>query len=234
MISVILPTYNEKDNIIYLINSIIKIFDELGDIQYEIIVVDDNSPDGTSKEVNNNKNNENVKVITRRKERGLAGAIKTGIINSTGEHIIVMDTDLSHPPEFIKTLINTLFDLNLDIVIASRYIQGGKMLTSKYKYILSNFMNYLVGIIINLKLKDLTGGFFIMKKSILNSIDIDKVFIGYGDYFFRLFYALKEVRYSYKEIPFTYEHRRSGESKTRTFHMGLEYIKTAFSLRFKK
>jgi len=240
MISVILPTYNEKDNIVLLIDSISKVLNEIGDVDYEIIVVDDNSPDGTSilvsEFIKNHtiKNSNKTKLITRVKERGLGTAIKTGIENSNGEYIIIMDTDFSHPPEFITELIKTIKKLDCDTVIASRYIKGGEMIAPKYKYFLSKIFNLIIMKILNIQIRDLTGGFFIIKKSLLNKINFEKVFLGYGDYFYRLFYELKKVNFSFKEIPFKYEKRKTGESKTNTLKMGIDYIKTIFLLLFKK
>lgn len=233
MISIVIPTYNEKDNILLLIKSVEQNLKVIKNIKYEIIIVDDNSIDGTSYAVNKIINR-NIKLITRKNERGLATAIKTGIENSSGNYLMVMDADLSHPPEFLINLITTLKDQNLDVVIASRYIRGGRMNSNKYKYLLSKLMNYFLGIMLNLKIKDLTGGFFIINRKLLDKINMDKVFIGYGDYFFRLFYELKNIDYSYKEIPFEYVGRVSGESKTRTFKMGSDYIKTMLSLLTRK
>lgn len=235
MISVILPTYNEKENIVQLVKEIAENLIGNGNKNYEIIIVDDNSPDGTSEEVTKYKNHDkNTKLITRKEERGLASAIKTGINNSIGEYIIIMDTDLSHPPEYLGTLISTIKETGVDAVIASRYIKGGSMNSNKFKYLLSKAMNLLLGIILNLNIKDLTGGFFIIKKSLLEKVNLDKVFIGYGDYFFRLFYELKKINHTFKEIPFNYVGRKKGKSKTRTFSMGLDYLKTMISLRFEK
>lgn len=235
MISIILPTYNERDNIIFLVDSISNVFQELGNNNYEIIIVDDNSPDGTSKIVNDYENKDKkVKLITRKTEKGLGTALKMGINNSEGNYVLFMDSDLSHPPVYIKEIIRTLNESNPDAVIASRYIKGGSMAASKYKYILSKAMNLMLMIMLNIKIRDLTGGFFIIKKSLLEKVDLEKVFIGYGDYFYRLFYKLKTEKYSFKEIPFHYEKRKSGSSKTNTFKMGIDYIKTMFLLRFEK
>lgn len=235
MISIILPTYNEKENIIQLVKQVAQNLLGNENKNYEIIIVDDNSPDETSEEVNKYKNHDkNIKLITRKKERGLASAIKTGINNSIGEYIIIMDTDLSHPPEFLGILIHTIKETDLDAVIASRYIKGGSMNSNRLKFLLSKAMNLLLGIILNLNIKDLTGGFFIIKKSLLQKVDLDKVFVGYGDYFFRLFYELKRINYTFKEIPFKYVGRKMGKSKTRTFSMGIDYLKTMVSLRFGK
>ena len=146
----------------------------------------------------------------------------------------MMDTDLSHPPECLGMLISTIKENSVDVVIASRYIKGGSMDSNKFKYLTSRAMNWLLGVTLKLNIKDLTGGFFIIKKSLLGKVDLDKVLIGYGDYFFRLFYELKKINYTFKEIPFKYVGRKMGKSKTKTFSMGIDYLKTMISLRFGK
>jgi len=235
MISIILPTYNERDNIIPLMDSIDRTLHDKKINPYEIIVVDDNSPDGTSEEVKKySKKNKKIRLITRKKERGLGSAIKTGIDESKGDYIVIMDTDFSHPPEFLKELINTINGSNLDVVIASRYVKGGEMNAERYKFLLSKALNCTLKIILNIKIKDLTGGYFIIKKSLLNKVNLDNIFKGYGDYFFRLFYKLKKEKYSFREIPFRYERRKYGKSKTKILEMGIKYIKTTILLRLKK
>jgi len=232
MFSIILPTFNEKDNIGLLIESIFSVLNQSGNNSFEIIVIDDNSPDGTSSVVEKyNKNNPQIRLIIRTKERGLATAIKTGILNTKGDYIIIMDTDFSHPPSFIIKLIETIKEGDYDVVIASRYIKGGGMSAPRYKYFLSKLMNNIIMQILDIKIKDLTGGFFIIKKSLLEKLDLDKIFLGYGDYFYRLFYELKKEEYTFKEIPFYYEKRKMGLSKTNTLKMGIDYLKTLFYLR---
>src|SRR3989344_7640290 len=117
MISVILPTYNEKGNIVKLINSILSNVKNC-----EIMVVDDNSPDLTWKDVQKIKK-KNVKLIRRIKEKGLASAISRGIEESKGNVIVWMDCDLSHPPSLIPELVKKLN--KYDIAVASRYVNGG-------------------------------------------------------------------------------------------------------------
>lgn len=235
MISIILPTYNEKENIVPLIEAIAEVFSQMKKQLFEIIVVDDNSPDGTSEAVNKYLiKNKNIKLITRKEDRGLASAIKTGIYGSKGEYIAIMDTDFSHSPEYLRILINTIKENDYDTVIASRYIRGGGMDVKKYKYLLSKLINNILVFVLNIKIRDLTGGFFIIKKSLLEKVDLEKIFVGYGDYFFRLFYELKKIKYSFKELPFKYISRKYGESKTKTFKMGVNYFKTMFLLRLGK
>ena len=121
-ISIILPTYNEAENIIFLIEQIVE---ELTNEDYEIIVVDDNSPDGTSNLVQQaTLKFPNLRLLTRTLEKGLIPSIREGIEESRGSICIWLDTDLSMSPTLIKTLVNEI-DLGADLVVGSRYISGG-------------------------------------------------------------------------------------------------------------
>lgn len=127
MISIIIPTYNEKYNLPLLVNTI---FDVLNNnfLEGNIIIVDDNSPDGTGKvadelSIKNNK----IKVIHRKKKEGLSSAVMEGFSHATGEIIGVMDADLSHPPEVIPELVLPILKGESEFVIASRYKNNEKI-----------------------------------------------------------------------------------------------------------
>ena len=122
-ISIILPTYNEKENIVRLVETIKKLNIEQ---TFEILIIDDNSPDGTyqfSKDKFSNDNN--VKIVLRKNIRGLAFSIKEGIEKSLGDHVIVMDTDFTHDPILIKKMIS--LRSQYEIISGSRYVTGGFM-----------------------------------------------------------------------------------------------------------
>lgn len=123
-VSVILPTYNERDNISVLIPLIHQVLASRG-IDYEIVVVDDNSPDGTAEVARELSKQFNVKVILRPGKLGLTSAIYDGIRASSGDYIIVMDSDLQHPPDAIPSLIERARDC--DVVVGSRYVEGGSI-----------------------------------------------------------------------------------------------------------
>lgn len=227
--SIILPTYNEKENIKPLIKEIITYMPSK---DYELVIVDDNSPDGTGKIVQElSKVNRSIKVIIRTEDKGLSKSIKQGILRSKGSKIIIMDTDFSHPSSTIPHLIKSL-DNNSDMVVASRYVKYGHMDAPLHKYFGSYMLNRIIGIILNVDIMDLTGGFLIIKKSSLMKLSLDKVFVGYGEFSFRLIYALKRNKGVIKEIPFNYALRRYGESKTSLIKIGLKYIYEAFKTRF--
>ena len=130
-VSIIIPTYNESENIIQVLKSIGEHIPK--DIATEAIVVDDNSPDGTGKIVEDyindaqNKTGYTIGVIHRKTKSGLSSAILDGIQHSSGETVVVMDSDFSHPPKIIPQLIEEIKTSKYDIAIASRYTEGGEV-----------------------------------------------------------------------------------------------------------
>lgn len=221
--SVILPTYNEAGNIE---NLVVEIRKQLGRAKYEIIVVDDCSPDGTWKIAKGMEKNGLCRLVLRKSERGLATAIMEGIEKSNGDYIIVMDTDFSHPPSVIRKFVR--LSRTHDFVVASRYVEAGK--TPVLNWLTSRPINILIAVILGLRKKDLTGGFFALKKEALRNMPLERIFYGYGDYFFRLAYYLSSKGIDAKEIPFEYERRAHGSSKTRIAH-GLIFLAEAIKLR---
>ena len=228
-VSVVLPTYNERGNIAELSLQLIKAIKKAG-YSAEIIIVDDSSPDRTGEEAKKlSRKHTEVKVIVRT-ERGLATAIRRGINESSGEIIIAMDTDFSHSPVFVPALLKEL--RNADAVFASRYASGGSMETDRVQYYLSKLFNYVIQLLLGISVLDSTGGFFAIKKEALRGLNMEKVFRGYGDYCFRMLYALKPRKLRIKEIPFKYMPRKYGRSKTPLLRTGLSYGIEALKLRF--
>ena len=130
-VSIILPTYNESKNILNILEHIQKSVPE--ELNAETIVVDDNSPDDTAKIAEDyfhsikEKTNHTINVIKRKAKDGLSSAILSGIKEASGNTIVVMDSDFSHPPHIIPKMIETLRQTRCDIVIASRYVKGGSI-----------------------------------------------------------------------------------------------------------
>ncbi len=227
-LSIILPTYNEKNNINVLIKNILEILKNLEN--KEVIVVDDNSPDGTylfcKKEFE--KNNQ-IKLIFRQSNRGLANSIGEGIKASKGKNIIIMDTDLSHDPKLIPQMIN--LNKDYDIVSCSRYCEGGSM-GNKLHYYCSFSYNLLLKFILKTQIKDNTGGYFCIKKNTLDLLPFEKIFYGYGEYFFRLLFFAKKKKKSIIEIPTIYNLRTYGKSKSNFFLLLFKYFFSAIKLQF--
>lgn len=233
-VSIILPTYNEKDNIVILIKLIQKHLNN----SVEIIVVDDDSPDKTWQLVEELKD-DNVKVLRRKNQRCLTTAISDGIFMSNGEIVVWMDTDLSMPPEKINDLVEKINE-GYDVAVGSRYIpDGGTVIVEKSQdsmlsAVSSFVMNYFIQRLLDPSYKDYTSGFIAIRKEVLKDI---KLRGDYGEYFIDLIYNAIKKGYKVIEIPYILQARKYGISKTGTnFYQlskkGLKYIFTSFRLRF--
>ena len=219
MISVILPTFNEAGNIIEVIKRTIKTLKS----GFEIIVVDDNSPDGTAEVVRKlQKGQSYLKLIVRKNEpRGLPAAIKRGLDNAKGKIVAWLDCDLSMPPEKLSQMARLLKDN--DIAIGSTFIKGAKDQRNKFHSQLSSLLiNRLAQLILGSDITDYTSGFIVAKKKAIEGTRFE----GYhGAYFIDLVYRAKKKGYKITEIPYVLAPRGSGETKIVIFW---PYIKTGF------
>ena len=228
-ISIILPTYNEKDNIVRLVEAIKNLNIEQ---TFEILIIDDNSPDGTYQFSKDKlSDDKNIKIVLRKNIRGLAFSIKEGIEKSLGDHVIVMDTDFTHDPILIKKMIS--LRSQYEIISGSRYVPGGSM-ENQFHGKLSYYYNVMLKFLLKTKINDNLGGYFLIKRDLLNQLEFDKIFYGYGDYFFRLLYFSKNKNAKIIEIPAVYKQRIYGKSKSNFIAMLFKYFYAAVKLRFGK
>lgn len=204
MISIIIPTYNEAGNIRKIIDAIRK---ELSGRKFEIIVVDDDSPDQTWKIVKDMakaKNYPNLKIIRRKNERGLSSAVITGFKNSKGEVIGVIDADLSHPPELMNKMIDEC-DKN-DIVIASRYVKKGKEEMNIFRKAVSKGATLMAKPLT--KVSDPMSGYFFFRRKVIKNADLRP-----KGYKILLEILVKGDYKKHKEIHFVFGKRYHGKSK---------------------
>ena len=228
-ISIIIPTYNESRNIIQILKSIGENLPK--NLTAEAIVVDDNSPDSTGKIVEEYLKNVKkiagytMDIIHRTSKNGLSSAILSGIQRAKGDTIVVMDSDFSHPPQIIPKMIESLKKYQCDMVIASRYISGGKIngWTLKRK-IMSKVATLIAKKGLGVKTNDPMSGFFAFKKNILKGINFDA--IGYK---ILLEILVKKSGIDVKEIPYTFENRSFGSSKLDRSTV-TDYFKSAWKL----
>ena len=213
--SVILPTLNEVGHINSLIEDISNIFEKFN-IDYEIIIVDDNSEDGTVKEVLKIINSR-IKIHLRKKKRNLVDSLNEGIGISKKKNIIWMDADYSHPPYYIEQFIKLKDRNNFDIIVCSRFLKESiRYYNTQNKNkagidFLSNFLNKVCKIFLFSDFTDYTSGFICIRKKIIKNIKLNGY---YGDYFITLITRCKLANYSILEIPFEEKERASGNSKT--------------------
>jgi len=211
---VIIPTYNENDNI----ESIIKEVLHQGK-EFEVLIVDDNSPDGTSntvKRIKKNKGNR-VHLITREGKMGLGGAYISGFkwaLARNYDFIYEMDADFSHDPSNLIELRKTLIEDKMDLVLGSRYKKGVNVINwPMSRLILSYFANIFAKTVTGVPLTDLTSGFKGIRKSVLENLNFEKFDAeGYGFQIEIHFYTYWK-RFKIKEIPIVFVERRIGNSK---------------------
>ena len=207
--SIILPTYNEKDNIVELINAIFATLAS-DSLDFEIVLVDDNSPDGTAEAVRQNfDGNGRVKLFVRTQERGLATAIRYGLEHSDGDILVFMDTDFNHDPAIIPQMIKFLE--YYDIIIGSRFVMAGGM-EDRFRQYSSLIYNYAIRLLFGTPVHDNLSGFFSIYRDKLESMDLDQIYYGYGDYFIRLLMVAHKRGYNMLEIPVFYRHAEHHKS----------------------
>ena len=228
-LSIILPTFNEAGNILELIRII---FNKVpNDWDFEIIIVDDNSPDGTFDLICRTfGNNDKVIPILRTSDRGLAKSIRTGIEKASGDQILVMDTDFNHNPAEIPKMLHLA--QMFDIVSGSRFCAGGNM-DDKFRYMCSLIYNWFIRIVLRTQIQDNLAGFFTIKKDKLNRLPFDKIFFGYGDYFFRFLNYSQRSGLSVLEFPTNYKERYTGKSKSNFLTLLCSYTFEVIKFRFK-
>ena len=230
--SVILPTLNENNHIKDLITSISNIFFSQN-ISFEILVVDDNSTDGTRKTVDEfSKINKYVRLICRKSRiKNLAESIDEGIRNSNFDYIIWMDADFQHPPKYILEFIK--FSKEYNVIVCSRFLSESKRyfndekINKKINENQSYVYNKLCNFFLYKDLTDYTSGFICIKKDLLKYYSLRGY---YGDYFVNLMVYFKRNGVKILEIPFQDGLRASGFSKTvvkinfRYFCLCLRYL----------
>ncbi len=232
-VSIILPTFNEKENIEELIK---QIYSSCGKELFEVIVVDDNSPDGTWKIVKSlQKHYKSLHLFKRVNEMGLPSAIWAGVKMAKGNIVVWLDCDLSHPPQIIPKLVQYI--PRYDVVVASRYVSEGRDNRSFIRVVSSRMINILANIILNLKVKDVTSGFYAVKMNVLN--DVKLMQIGYAEYCIRFTYESLKKGFRFKEVGYTFTDRKKGISKTdedfiKFLHNGYLCGKEIIKLRMEK
>lgn len=232
--SIVLPTFNEVQNIVPLIEELHAAID----VPHEIVVVDDNSPDGTSKAVSDyvtRTGDARVRLETRMSDHGLQKSISRGIDIAQGDIVCWMDCDFSHPPKDMATLIRTVASGQVEIAVASRYVKGGQYKSglqwfgadeSAFAVLLSRMINWFIHEMLDPRFHDYTSGFIAIRASAVRSLQ--PLWGDYGEYFMDMMYRAIRKGHTFVEVPYTSPPRRAGYSKTGTtfrqlFKRGLPY-----------
>jgi dolichol-phosphate mannosyltransferase len=212
--TIVIPTYNEAKNLPVLVE---KLF-SLPVTDLSLLVVDDNSPDGTGQIAENlgKQYNGRVQVLHRAGKMGLGSAYIQGFqlaMQNGAEAVGQMDADFSHPVEKVTELVQTLE--TCDMALGSRYVEGGKLdeRWPLWRKTLSGFGNFYARTLLGMKLRDVTGGFRLWKSATLKSMPLDS--IRSNGYIFQveMAYVASKLGFQFKEIPIYFADRRWGQSK---------------------
>ena len=222
-ISVILPTLNDRENVVPLIHAIHGV---LRDLPYEILVVDDNSPDGTAQAVMDLKDPK-IRVIIRSTDPGFAKSIRCGIENAAGDLLIIMDSDFNHDPGCIPYMVQKM--LEYDCVSGSRFLDGGRM-TPAWRGVGSRLFNVFVYKTTGSKMTDNLFGFFGIRREVMERLPYDDIFFGFGDYGIRLLFYLQKNKAKIFEFPAVCGKRLAGRGNRRIFETLCRYVKAARAL----
>ncbi len=208
---VIIPTYNESDNVENMLTTLNGLYPELS-----ILIIEDGSPDGTAAIVKKYQaTHPNVHMIERQGKLGLGTAYITGFkwaLEKGYEFIFEMDCDFSHDPKDVQALLTAA--QTCDLAIGSRYIGGIRILNWPMKrLLLSYFASIYTQIITGMKIQDATGGFKCFRASTLRQIDLNKIFSNGYSFQIELNYKTWKKGLKLQEVPITFSERREGQSK---------------------
>ena len=230
---VIIPTYNEKENVSQIIAAVLEL-----PHNFHILIVDDSSPDGTGDIVQAiQKENPAVHLLSRAGKEGLGKAYIAGFkwaIRNKYDYIYEMDADFSHNPVNLLDLYAACNAGGADMSVGSRYIEGGSVENWPFdRLFLSYGASLYVRMITGMRVKDPTAGFVCYKRTLLETIDLDKIrFVGYA-FQIEMKYNAHKLGFKIKEVPITFKDREEGTSKMSSNIIG-EAIKGVIAMRISK
>jgi dolichol-phosphate mannosyltransferase len=224
---VMIPTYNERENITNLIDKILRLKIK----NLHVVVADDNSPDGTWKIVQQiAKKKKNVHLLLRKKDKGRGSAGRDGLIyclKNKADIVIEMDADMSHDPKYIPTLINGL--KNADLVLGSRRVKGSKEVgRGLLRQFITFGANLYITLMLGIRVKDCNSGYRCFKKKVLEKIRLERLESKGPSIVQEVLFKAHLKKFKIKEIPITFINRTKGKSK-----LGLKQLATGYYMVLK-
>jgi dolichol-phosphate mannosyltransferase len=209
-LSVVVPTFNERDNVVELVQRLTRV---LGDSAWEVVFVDDDSPDGTADLVRELAGeNSRVRCLQRIERRGLSSACVEGMLSSSAPYLAVIDGDLQHDEQLLPRMLEILKQGGIDIVVGSRYAPGGDIGDWDVKRArMSRIAVRLSRVLVPPELTDPMSGFFMMRRSVLRS-SVHRL-SGIGFKILADLFASSTEKLRFQELPYRFRVRRAGESK---------------------
>lgn len=234
-VTVVLPTYNESANLPTIVHALLG----LPLPRLRVLVVDDDSPDGTGKVAEELAavSEGRLSVVHRAAKEGLGRAYIDGMtraLSAGAEYVVQMDADLSHPPEYIPQLLGTLLSTGASVVIGSRYVPGGS-LASEWgldRRLLSGWANFYVERLLRMRIRDVTAGYKLWTREALLDVGLDRIRSNGYSFQVEMNYLATRRGHKIVEIPIHFEERAVGTSKM-TLGVKLESAKVPFQLRWR-
>jgi dolichol-phosphate mannosyltransferase len=228
LLSIVVPTFNERDNVAELVR---RIDESLVGIEWEVVFVDDDSPDGTLRTLHTlSRSDPRVRVLHRIGRRGLASAVAEGVLSTTAPYIAVMDADLQHDESILRSMLDCLSSSDSEVVLGTRYTQPGGVegLEGRRRFV-SSFATKLAHVILRTKVSDPMSGFFMLKREAFDRSVRRLSNIGYKIFLDILLSARPPLTVA--EIPYVFRNRIHGESKL-DFAVTWEYLLLLLDKKF--
>ena len=211
-LSVIIPCYNEKQTIGAILKKVIQSLKNYKFLNYEILIIDDHSKDGTDKILKDLSQEEKINVYFHERNLGKGAAIQTALQYVTGDLIIIQDADLEYDPFDYNKLLLPFFETNADVVYGSRFLGGGKYVRIHFfwHYIANKILTFICNLFINLNLTDMETGYKVFKTVALKDISLKEKTFSFEP---EVTIKLSKKKYKFFEVPITYNGRSYQEGK---------------------
>ena len=233
-ISIVVPTYNESQNLPVLIDQLVNVFKEYK-IDANIIIIDDNSPDGTGIVADElAEKNTSIHVINRDRKLGIGSAhidgLKYAIEKIASDAVFTMDSDLSHDPECIPDFIKLCIK-GCDVVVGSRYIENGEIENWPFhRKIISKGANFLASTVLGVNIHDMTTGYRCYTKKVIQTIDLDSIKSNGYSFLEEILFRCAEKKFIICETPIVFHDRKHGKSKLSRYEM-VKFLITILRLK---
>ena len=231
-LSIIIPCFNEKNTIAEILKKIDQSLKNYEILNFEIIVVDDFSNDGTKEVLKQLSNREKVQTYFHDDNLGKGAAIHTALKYITGDIVIIQDADLEYDPFDYNKLLIPFFETNADIVYGSRFLGGGKYVRIHFfwHYLANKILTFICNLFINLNLTDMETGYKVFRTSALKSIDLKEKSFSFEP---EVTIKLAKKKYKFFEVPITYNGRSYEEGKKIGIKDAFIALKTIILYSFK-
>ena len=230
--SIIIPCYNEKITIKKILEKINQSLKNYEIVKNEIIIVDDNSNDGTRELLKDLTNNEKIQIYFHDSNLGKGAAVHTALKYTSGDITIIQDADLEYDPFDYDKLLTPFFETNADVVYGSRFLGGGKYVRIHFfwHYLANKILTFICNLFINLNLTDMETGYKVFKTSALKSINLKEKSFSFEP---EVTIKLAKKNYKFFEVPITYNGRSYEEGKKIGLKDAFIALKTIILYSFK-